>query len=83
MTSDDQDRLARTFYWDFFGPHAGGTAAHFHKHLLEFLERNGCAAMPTGVQVVAAGHHAVFCSPPAALASAIERSLRPRRSLTS
>lgn len=29
------------FHWDFFGPDAEGTAAHFVKHLHEFCEREG------------------------------------------
>ncbi len=80
MADDHPVAIARTYFWDFFGPRANGTAEHFHKHLLEFLKQNGCPPMPTGIEVVSATHHAVFCTPPAELAPAIERSLRPRRS---
>jgi hypothetical protein len=70
---------ARTFHWDFFGPRAAGTAAHFHKHLLEFLERNACPPMPSGLEELGPAHHAVFCTPPEELAESIQRALRPKR----
>ncbi len=69
----------KSFYWDFFGPRAEGTAAHFLVHLREFLKKNDCPDMPTGVRSEGAGHQSVFCSPPAELEAAIERSLRPKR----
>jgi hypothetical protein len=68
-----------SFYWDFFGPRAEGTASHFLQHLREFLKKNECPDMPTGLCSEGAGHQAVFCSPPAEFEAAIERSLRPRR----
>jgi hypothetical protein len=49
-------------------------------HLREFLQKNECPEMPTGLRSEGAGHQAVFCSPPAEFQVAIERSLRPRRS---
>ena len=69
----------KRFYWDFFGPRAEGTAQHFLVHLREFLAKNACPEMPTGLCSEGAGHQAVFCAPPAEFAAAIERSLRPRR----
>jgi hypothetical protein len=71
----------KSFLWDFFGPRADGTAAHFLRHLQEFLKKNDCPEMPTGLRSEGAGHQAVFCTPPAEFAAAIERSLRPRRTL--
>lgn len=69
----------KSYYWDFFGPRAEGTAQHFLIHLREFLQNNGCPDMPTGLRSEGAGHQAVFCSPPAEFQASIERSLRPRR----
>ncbi len=69
----------KSFFWDFFGPRAEPTAAHFLRHLRDFLAKNACPEMPTGVRSEGAGHHAVYCSPPEELEAAIARSLRPRR----
>ena len=69
----------KTFFWDFFGPRAEGTAQHFLLHLREFLKKNDCPEMPTGLRAEGPGHHAVFCAPPPDFQVAIERSLRPRR----
>ena len=71
--------FSRRYFWDFFGGRAQGTAEHFHRHLLEFLAKNSCPAMPSGVEALGPTHHAVFCAPPAELREAIERSLRPKR----
>ena len=71
----------KTYLWDFFGPRATGTAEHFLIHLRQFLRTHECPEMPTGLRSEGAGHQAVFCSPPEAFREAIERSLRPRRSL--
>ena len=70
----------KSYFWDFFGPRAEGTAQHFLVHLREFLQKNECPEMPSGLRSEGAGHHAVFCSPPPELEGPIERSLRPRRS---
>ena len=67
------------FFWDFFGPRADGTAQHFLIHLQDFLKKNDCPEMPTGLRSEGAGHQAVFCAPPPELELTIERSLRPRR----
>ena len=71
----------KRFLWDFFGPRAEGTAQHFLIHLREFLRKNECPDMPTGLCSEGTGHHAVFCTPPAQFEIAIERSLRPRRTV--
>jgi hypothetical protein len=70
----------KSYLWDFFGSRAEGTAQHFLLHLRQFLQQNHCPDMPTGLRSEGAGHQAVFCSPPVEFQSAIERSLRPRRS---
>lgn len=69
----------QTYFWDFFGPRAEGTAQHFLVHLREFLATNGCPDMPTGLRSEGAGHQGVFCTPPAEFRDAIQRSLRPKR----
>jgi uncharacterized protein len=71
---------AATLYWDYFGPTAEGTAAHFHGHLDEFLAREGLAGCTTGVDVLEPGRHAAaWCRCPAQLIEIIGRALRPRR----
>lgn len=71
---------ARSYYWDFFGPRAEGTAAHFRQHLDGFIQKNGLEGCETGIVSQGEGHSAAFCRAPAAAQSAIERALRPRRS---
>ena len=69
----------RSYFWDFFGPRADGTAQHFLVHLREFLKKHECPEMPTGLRSEGPGHRGVFCTPPEAFREAIERSLRPKR----
>lgn len=69
----------RSYFWDFFGPRAEGTAQHFLVHLRQFLKQHECPEMPTGVRSEGPGHQAVFCSPPQEFWQPIEQSLRPRR----
>ncbi len=71
----------KTYFWDFFGPRSEGTAQHFLVHLREFLKKNECPEMPTGLRSEGPGHQGVFCSPPEAFQLAIERSLRPKRTV--
>ena len=67
-----------TYLWDFFGPNAEGTAAHFEVHLREFLEKNGITGCETGTESEGDGHRATRCAAPAAN-EMIEKALRPRR----
>ena len=69
----------KTWYWDFAGPTAEGTAVHFRKHLDEFLAREGIEGCETGVESQGPGHAAAFCRGPDELAETIQRALRPRR----
>jgi hypothetical protein len=71
----------RTFYWDFFGPHAGRTAAHFRSHLDQFLSKHALLGCETGVASERAGHSAAFCVTPPAVEDAIVSNLRPQRAL--
>ncbi|HET9954054.1 MAG TPA: hypothetical protein VFQ61_06105 [Polyangiaceae bacterium] len=71
----------RTFLWDFFGPAAPLTAAHFKKHLDEFLARNALEGCETGTRSEAPGHMAAFCRTPSVHWSAVQHSLRPKRAL--
>lgn len=69
-----------TLYWDYFGPTAEGTAAHFRAHLDEFLLRETLPGCETGIEVVTPGHHtAAWCRCPERLVDTLGRALRPRR----
>lgn len=72
-------RGVKTLYWDFFGPNAEPTAAHFEKHLREFLERHGLAC-ETGLESAGEGHHAARCRATEPEAERIAAALRPQRS---
>lgn len=67
-------------YWDFFGPRAEPTAAHFLEHLTGFARQHGLAVGGVGLESSGPGHAAVYCDAEGAASSAVERSLRPRRS---
>ena len=71
----------RTFFWDFFGPNAERTAAHFKVHLDQFLEKNALHGCATGTKSERAGHFAAFCQAPAAVETALVQSLKPQRAL--
>lgn len=68
------------FLWDFFGPRAEGTAQHFEKHLLQFLNQHDLA-LPTGLLTESDNHVVVFCDPTEPIADQIGRALRPNRAL--
>lgn len=69
-----------TLYWDFYGPTAQGTAEHFHRHLDEFLAREGFDACETGVDLIEPGRHAAArCRCSESLVAVIGRALRPHR----
>jgi len=69
----------KTWYWDFAGPTAEGTARHFVVHLDEFLAREGIAGCETGVESQGPGHAAAYCRGPDEHHDVILRALRPRR----
>jgi len=69
----------KTYYWDFFGPHAEGTATHFLKHLREFLQRNEVADCTLELWSAGEGHQAARCVAPESAQTVIEKSLRPQR----
>jgi hypothetical protein len=68
-----------TFYWDFFGPRAEGTARHFQKHMDEFLARQAVAGCVTGVDTLRDGHWAAWCRTPDEAVPTIRTALKPRR----
>ena len=70
----------RKLIWDFFGPNAAGTAAHFLKHLEQFLQANGASGTETGSAAAGPGHTLVYCVATTEIAPGIERALKPRRS---
>ena len=71
--------MAITFFWDFFGPRAEGTARHFLRHLEEFLQREAVSDCVAEVAAVKAGHWAVSCRTPLDTAAVVRAALRPRR----
>jgi len=70
----------RTYFWDFFGPRSGPTAAHFEKHLHEFLQQHGIAELSIRLETHSAAHSAVGLTTPPEHRELIEKALRPRRS---
>jgi hypothetical protein len=75
--------MPTTFFWDFFGPRAEGTARHFLRHLDEMLARDGVAGCATAVEQPHAAQWTVSCRAPGEAADALRRALRPRREQTS
>jgi hypothetical protein len=69
----------KTFYWDFFGPDAEGTAQHFLEHIDGFIVQNGFVGCTTGLNREGTSHHAVWCRGAPEYEHAIEHTLRPRR----
>lgn len=70
----------RTYFWDFFGPRSGPTAAHFKRHLRGFLEQHGIATLEVSEVSLEPGHHGVGLTTPSEHWELIEKALRPRRS---
>ena len=68
-----------SFFWDFHGPRAEGTARHFARHLEELFARESIAGCATAVEEAARNHWVVRCDAPAARAEALRAALRPRR----
>jgi hypothetical protein len=69
----------RTYFWDFFGPRSGPTAAHFKRHLQGFLEEHGIGELTLVEASLQPGHHAVGVATPEAHWKLIEAALRPKR----
>lgn len=72
----------RTYYWDFFGPRAEPTAAHFKRHLQGFLEQHGIGQLVLVSESRSALHQAVGLETPPAHRELIEKALRPKRHVT-
>ena len=73
------EATCHTYYWDFFGPRAEGTAKHFLAHLDAFLQKHVLDGCKTGVDSSGSGHQAVFCKTPDAHADLVKRVLKPQR----
>jgi hypothetical protein len=73
------DAQLRTYFWDFFGPRAEPTAAHFARHLQRFLVEHGIGALAVLTDARAPMHHAVGVQAPAQHWELIEKALRPKR----
>lgn len=69
----------KRLYWDFFGGQSAGTAAHFRRHLDDFLAREALAGCATGTESYSPQHCAAWCDTPPASEELIIRTLRPRR----
>lgn len=69
----------RTYYWDFFGPTADGTAAHFKKHLEDFITKHSLEGCATSLLSLQPGHCAAACIASDEARDRIEKALRPRR----
>ena len=69
-------------YWDFRGGQAHGTAAHFQRHLVTFLEAREIMECPTGLEAYSAVHSAVFCDVGLDARPILVASLKPHRART-
>ncbi len=70
----------RKLHWDFFGPHARGTAEHYLRHLHEFVARRELAACQSGIESMAPNHCGVWCvAADVAGEQLLISALRPRR----
>lgn len=67
------------FCWDFYGPDGGGTAAHFARHLREFVAKNALEGCATGTEQVGPMHAFAHCTAEGPAAEVIRRALRPHR----
>jgi hypothetical protein len=69
----------RTYFWDFYGPRAQPTAAHFKRHLQGFLTQHAIADLALVEASSAPGHAAIGLTTPPAHFELIEKALRPKR----
>ncbi len=70
----------RTYFWDFFGPRSGPTAAHFERHLRGFLVDHGIGELVVSREEHSRSHSAVGLATPPAHYELVEKALRPKRS---
>ena len=73
------EAASRTYYWDFFGPRAQPTAAHFAQHLRGFLRQHGIPELLVVGSAKTPMHHEVGVQAPAQHWELIEKALRPKR----
>jgi len=71
--------VRHTYHWDFHGAQALGTAEHFERHLLEFLERENIGGADTGVSSQFAGHAETWLRADVVHERAVRAALRPNR----
>lgn len=69
----------RTYFWDFFGPRSGPTAAHFKRHLQGFLDQHGVSELPLVEVSHQPAHHGIGVTTPEPHWPLIEKALRPKR----
>jgi pimeloyl-ACP methyl ester carboxylesterase len=75
----DPNEPTSSAHWDFFGPTSQPTAAHFLKHLDEFMNTRGYLRPIAGLDSRAQGHCEVWMRIPARHVDAIRSALRPHR----
>jgi hypothetical protein len=90
--SNKQEEACRIF-WDYYGPHAHGTATHFYHHLLEWLERAEAERLgqnetrgqyttqDAGVEAYTPTHSAAYCVLPIESGKHVYRALRAHRAV--
>ncbi|MGB1013779.1 MAG: hypothetical protein ACPG4T_06575 [Nannocystaceae bacterium] len=70
----------RKLHWDFFGPHAEGTARHYLRHLHTFIEQHSLGDCESGVHTLAPNHFGTWCiAASAGDEQKLIEQLRPRR----
>ena len=81
MPSTHKPGVYRIF-WDFYGPAAQQTAAHFERHLRERLEGDslGEGALGTGLEEQGPLWWAAWCDAPLEVAQRIGVALKAKRS---
>ena len=65
--------------WDFYGPDCQPTAAHFKKHVVEFLARTGTPHLDLELEAVDVHHVAVFIDLERANLNTVGQALHPHR----
>ena len=73
------ERLVIRVVWDFFGPASQGTAAHFVRHLIQFLEEHECGPFTTDVEHVSRVHAVAYGDIPPQHLDLVGQTLKPHR----
>ena len=71
----------KRFCWDYFGPMGAGTAAHFQRHLDEFIANLKLEGCSTGVENDQPMQGTCWCDAPESAGEIIVERLKPHRVL--